>query len=96
MRRAMRSGGRIMIEDVRLDPAYEPHRRIAAAAGYRSVASTPLKAHDGASWGCSPPTSGPPTVSDDGRLLDLYARHAADLIERLRLLDELRRVAAEL
>lgn len=41
--------------------------------------------------------SSPHRISErDGRLLDLYARHAADLIERLRLMDELRNVAADL
>src|SRR6516162_5772579 len=40
---AMQSGERIIIEDVELDPAYEPHRQVAATAGYRAVQSTPLK-----------------------------------------------------
>jgi PAS domain S-box-containing protein len=95
---AMQSGERIVIEDVELDPAFAPHRRIAAAAGFRAVASTPLTAHDGAVVGMlSVHFRFPHRVSErDGRLLDLYARHAADLIERLRLMDKLRHVAAEL
>src|SRR5262245_24447327 len=48
---AMRSGQRIILEDVELDPAYEPHRRISAAAGYRAVQSTPLKSRNGSVLG---------------------------------------------
>jgi PAS domain S-box-containing protein len=83
---AMQNGQRIIIEDVNLDPSYEPHRQIAATAGYRAVQSTPLKTHDGAILGMlSTHFRAPHRVSDrDQRLLDLYARHAADLIERLR------------
>ena len=84
---AMQSGRRIIIEDVELDPAYEPHRRIAAAAGYRAVQSTPLKSHNGSILGMlSTHFRRPQRVSErNQRLLDLYARHAADLIERLRM-----------
>ncbi len=83
---AMQSGKRILIEDVNLDPSYELHRQTAAAAGYRAVQSTPLKAHDGTILGMlSMHFRAPHRVSEqDQRLLDLYARHAADLIERLR------------
>src|SRR5262249_44922477 len=83
---AMRSGQRIILEDVELDPAYEPHRRIAAAAGYRAVQSTPLKSRNGSVLGMlSTHFRLPQRVSErNQRLLDLYARHAADLIERLR------------
>lgn len=34
---AMRQGERIIIEDVERDPAFEPHRPVARAAGYRAV-----------------------------------------------------------
>jgi PAS domain S-box-containing protein len=95
---AMQCGERIIIEDVDLDPSYEPHRPVAAAAGYRAVASTPLKSHHGAVVGMlSIHFRSRHRLSErDGRLLDLYARHAADLIERLRLMDELCQVAAKL
>jgi PAS domain S-box-containing protein len=84
--RAMQSGERVIIEDVELDPAFEPHRRAAAAAGFRAVQTTPLRTHDGAIVGAlSTHFRRPHRVSErDERLLDLYARHAADLIERLR------------
>jgi len=95
---AMQKGGRVVIEDVRLDPSYVAHLAIAASAGYRAVASTPLVAHNGAVVGMlSVHFAAPHAVPDsDGKLLDLYARHAADLVERLHLMDELRHVAAGL
>jgi signal transduction histidine kinase/response regulator RpfG family c-di-GMP phosphodiesterase len=83
---AMQSGARIIIEDVERDPTYERHRQVAAAAGYRAVTSTPLKSRDGNILGMlSTHFRLPRGVSErDQRLLDLYARHAADLIERIR------------
>jgi PAS domain S-box-containing protein len=89
---AMQSGERIIIEDVNLDPAYEPHRQVAAAAGYRAVQSTPLMSHAGGILGMlSTHFRVPQRVSDrNQRLLDLYARHAADLIERMRAEEALR------
>jgi len=33
---------RVIIEDVLADPDFEPHREIAASAGFRAVQSTPL------------------------------------------------------
>jgi PAS domain S-box-containing protein len=89
---AMQSGERIIIEDVQLDPTYERHRPIAAAAGYRAVQSTPLKSRSGGIVGMmSTHFRQPQRVSErDQRLLDLYARHAADFIERLRFEEALR------
>jgi PAS domain S-box-containing protein len=83
---AMERGERIVIEDVTLDAAFEPHRLVAAAAGYRAVQSTPLKSRSGAVVGMLSThfrTPHRPSGRDE-RLLDLYARHAADLIERFR------------
>ena len=73
--RAMQSGERIIIEDVELDPDYEPHRRVAAAAGYRAVQSTPLKAHNGIIVGRALHSfpNAPPFPEHDEQLLDLYA-----------------------
>jgi PAS domain S-box-containing protein len=83
---AMQRGERIVLEDVNLDAAFEPHRPVAAAAGYRAVQSTPLKGRAGAVLGMlSTHFRAPHRPSErDERLLDLYARHAADLIERVR------------
>ena len=80
---AVQSGERIVVEDVELDPGFEPHRRIAAAAGFRAVQSTPLRAHGKILGMLSVHFRAPHRVSErDQRLLDLYARHSADLIER--------------
>lgn len=40
--RALRTGETIFIEDVEQDPEFLPHRKIAAAAGFRAVLSMPL------------------------------------------------------
>jgi PAS domain S-box-containing protein len=84
---AMKSGERILIEDVQLDPSYERHRGIAAAAGYRAVQSTPLKSAAGKIVGMlSTHFRQPHRDSEhDERFLDLQARHAADFVERLRI-----------
>lgn len=83
--RALLSGERIVVPDVNADPQFVP-RELAAAAGFRAVQSTPLKTHDGRTIGMlSTHFRKPHRPSDrDERLLDLYARHAADLIERFR------------
>jgi PAS domain S-box-containing protein len=90
---AMQSGERIIIEDVQLDHTYERHRGVAAAAGYRAVQSTPLKSRSGSIIGMlSTHFRHRHRVSDrDQRLLDLYARHAADFVERLRSEEALRK-----
>jgi two-component system CheB/CheR fusion protein len=84
--RALRSGDRILIEDVETDAAYAPLRDVARAAGYRAVQSTPLISRSGATLGMLsthwrlPHRPGEPEL----RLLELYARQAADFIERRR------------
>ncbi len=82
--RALRSGKRIVIEDVEIDPLYAPMRDIARAAGYRAVQSTPLIARDGRPLGMlSTHWRSPHRSSDlDLHRLDLYSRQAADFIER--------------
>jgi signal transduction histidine kinase len=83
---AMQRGGRIVIEDVKADPTYTPHLLIAAAAGYQAVQSTPLTNRNGTVVGMlSTHFRAPHRLSQrDERLLDLYARHAADLVDRFR------------
>ncbi len=82
---AMGSGERILIEDVELDPTYEPHRQIAAAAGYRGVQSTPLKSRSGIVLGMLSTHFRQPhrPSAREQRFLDLYARLAAEFIERV-------------
>jgi PAS domain S-box-containing protein len=82
--RALRGAERVIIEDVNADPAYAPLRVMAQAAGYRAVQSTPLMSRDGAVLGMisthfrTPHGFGEQTL----QRLDLYARKAADFIER--------------
>jgi PAS domain S-box-containing protein len=101
---ALRSGVRIIIEDVNTHPDSEPHRGIAASTGYRGVQSTPLYERN--------------TVKPVGMLTtlfrepyrpserelglsDLFARQAADMItfrlaeQRLREREEHLRLALE-
>ncbi|MET0918649.1 MAG: PAS domain S-box protein [Burkholderiales bacterium] len=90
--RAMQ-GERVIIEDVEHDPAFEPHRQIAAAAGFRGVQSTPFLGRGGELLGVlSTHFRHPHRPTDhDLRIIDLYARQAADFLEHLRVKDTLGR-----
>jgi PAS domain S-box-containing protein len=90
--RALASGERIVIEDVERDAPFAPHRGIAAAAGFRALQSTILKTRTGGVLGVlSTHFRDPGRPPDrDLRLVDLHARHAANLIERLRAKEALR------
>jgi PAS domain S-box-containing protein len=89
---AMQIGARIIVEDVEIDPTFEPHRHVAAAAGFRAVQSTPIKSRGGSVLGMlSTHFHTPHRLSErDGQLLDLYARYAADMIERIRFEESIR------
>ena len=95
--RVLRSGERVIIEDVENDPAYEPYRQAAREAGYRSVQSTPLVSRDGTELGVlsihfrSPHRPGEQAL----RRLDLFVRQAADFIERCKLEDALQSAAKQ-
>ncbi len=85
--RALRSGRRHAIEDIQADPECgDEFRRVAAEAGYRSVQSTPLVGRDGRLLGMlSTHYPEPRRLAErESRALDLYARQAADIIERIR------------
>jgi PAS domain S-box-containing protein len=84
--RALRKGARIVIEDVLTDEEYTSFRDIAAAAGYRAVQSTPLLVSGGPVLGIlSTHFRSPHRPSEHQlRLLDLYARQASELVDRLR------------
>jgi PAS domain S-box-containing protein len=90
--RAMRTGTRVVIEDVETDPQYSPDRQFAASAGYRAVQATPLVSRSGELLGMlSTHFAQPHSPSQrDLRMLDLYARKAADFVERLRAGEALR------
>lgn len=91
--RALQRGERVIIEDVEIDPGFAPHRPIAAATGFRAVQSTPLVSRSGELLGMiSTHFRQPHRPSDpELRLTDLYARQAAELIERRQADGALRR-----
>jgi signal transduction histidine kinase len=91
--RALRLKSRALIEDIEIDPEYEPYLAQAREAGYRAVQSTPLINNQGQTLGVlSTHYSQPKDFSNrDQRLLDLVAYQAANLIERLRSEDRLER-----
>jgi signal transduction histidine kinase/CheY-like chemotaxis protein len=90
--RALRSGARMVIEDIEADAPFAPLRPIARAAGYRAVQSTPLIGRDGTPLGMLSThfRSVHRPGEQDLRRLDLYARQAADFIERCRTDEALR------
>jgi PAS domain S-box-containing protein len=75
---------RIIIEDIHDDPHFQPHLRIAAAAGFRALQSTPLFNREGEPLGLiSTHFRQPHRPSDhELKLTDLYAIHAVELIIR--------------
>lgn len=82
--RALKHADRVIVPDVDLDPDYEPLLMLARSAGYRGLQSTPMYARDGRVLGMISTHFREP-YNPDGfalRMLDLYARQAADLIER--------------
>ncbi len=96
--RAMQSRSRTIIEDVQTDPQFAPHRHIALSAGFRAVQSTPLFSRGGEILGViSTHFKNPHRPSDrDLRLTDLYARQAAEIIERKRAEDERAKLVAHI
>ncbi len=89
--RAMGQGGRVIIEDVKSDPSFAPHRHIAASAGFRAVQSTPLFSRSDEVLGMiSSHFRQPHRPSEhELRFIDLYAHLAAEFIERQRASDAL-------
>lgn len=90
--RALRSGRRVVIEDVENDPDFAPHLDAARKAGYRTVQSTPLLSSRGEILGIiSTHCREVHRPSErELRMLDLYARLAADIVARLRAEQSLR------
>ena len=84
---ALRSGTRIIIEDVNTDPDFEPHRAIAASTGFRGVQSTPfIDRISGKPLGMLSTRFRQPyrPLARELLLTDLLARQAADVIEARR------------
>jgi C4-dicarboxylate-specific signal transduction histidine kinase len=96
--RAMQSQSRVIIEDVQTEAQFAPHRRIALAAGFRAVQSTPLFNRGGAILGMiSTHFKRPHRPSErELRLTDLYARQASEMIERKRTDDERAKLVAHI
>jgi PAS domain S-box-containing protein len=83
---------RVIVEDVQEDPLFAPHRAIAASARVRAVQSTPLVSRKGELLGViSTHFRQPRRFSEmELRFTDLYARQAADIVERNRAEEALR------
>jgi C4-dicarboxylate-specific signal transduction histidine kinase len=96
--RALQSRSRVVIEDVEIDEQFAPHRHIASASGFRAVQSTPLFSRGGEFLGViSTYFRRPHRPSErELRLTDLYARQAAEMIERKRTGDERARLIAHI
>jgi signal transduction histidine kinase/ActR/RegA family two-component response regulator len=78
---------RVVVEDIEVDPIYAPYRDAARKAGFRACHSTPLISRRGDTIGVlSVLFDEPHRPSDrETRLMDVYARIAADSIENARL-----------
>ena len=96
--RALRSGQRILIEDVETDAASAPLRDIARAVGFRAVQSTPLIGRDGTALGMLSTYFRSPHRLAEARLrhLDLYVHQLVTFIERCRAEERLLRSEAKL
>ncbi len=96
--RTIRSRSRTIIEDVRTDPLFAPHRQIALSAGFRAVQSTPLFSQGGEILGViSTHFRTPHRPSDrELRLTDLYARQAAEIIGRKQAEEERAKLVAHI
>jgi PAS domain S-box-containing protein len=84
--RALRSGERIVIEDVEADALYAPMRAIARSVGYRAMQSTPLLGRNGRPLGLISTyfRAVHRPSEQELRRMDLYIRQASDFIERCR------------
>ena len=81
---ALQRRERVIVEDVQTDPGFTRHRQIAASAGFRAVQATPLFSRTGEPLGMlSTHFRHPHRPSEhELRFTDLYARQAAEMIER--------------
>jgi PAS domain S-box-containing protein len=84
---------RVIVEDVTTDPLFESYRAAAADGGFRAVHSTPLITRAGKMIGVLSVQFVSPhrPTERETRLMDLYARNAADLLENAQLREQLQR-----
>jgi PAS domain S-box-containing protein len=98
--RAMADRQRVIVEDVSQSPAFEDHPAIDVmrAVGVRAFQCTPLISRTGEIMGVFSTHFRAPHHPEENnlRLLDLLARQAADLIERIRAREALQRRAEQL
>jgi PAS domain S-box-containing protein len=90
--RALKTGERIIVEDIEADEEYRGLREIARAAGFRAVVSTPLIGPDGTPFGMLSTHFAAVHLpnAQQLRLLDLFVRHACDFIRRCKMEQALR------
>jgi PAS domain S-box-containing protein len=90
--RALLTESRVVIEDVELDSDYRHLLPFAKQAGYRAIQSTPLKSRRDVMLGILSTHFREPRQWEarELRMLDLYARQAADFIEQMRLIQSMR------
>ena len=96
--RALKEGRRTMIPDILEDDRFAPMAEVARDAGVRAVLSIPLLGRNGVPMGMLSTHWREPTQPSERatRMLDLYARQAAEFIERSRIETRLRQVADDL
>jgi PAS domain S-box-containing protein len=94
--RALQNQERVVIDDVQADAGFAMHRRIAAGSGFHAVQSTPLFSHDGEPLGMISMDFREPhrPTERELRMTDLYARLAAEMIERKQAEDERQKLAS--
>ncbi len=83
---------RVIVEDVEADPLFAADRRAARLAGYRAMYGTPLITRGAGILGVIATYFREPHRPSDReiRLVEVYARQAADFIDNARLYSELR------
>ena len=90
---ALQRRSRVVVEDVLAEPSFAPLMPVVISSGFRAAQSTPLISRSGELLGVLSTHFRRPyrPSAGDLRLLDLYARQAADLIERGQADEKLRR-----
>lgn len=93
--RVMVRGERVLLEDIREDLGYRSQLEACEVAGFLAVQSTPLISRDGRALGVLSTHFRQPCRPSDRelRMLDLYARHAADHIDMLQNQQDAREAA---
>jgi PAS domain S-box-containing protein len=89
---ALRSGKRMVIADVEAEELFKPFGPLARSAGFRAVQVIPIMSRKGELLGTLATHfhAGREAAEQDLRLLDVYVRQAADIIERHKAEDALR------